>query len=232
MLKTLFTEQVLFYLAGGFLLIAMIAQGIVAVSLKRLYSAAQDMGKSEHSLMKLLRAKYEHACMVHDRVQNVRAFVDKYVYEYRVCGLRLYSWRRMKIICTGVFTLLCVFGALGAYSFGMVNMEIAEYLVYGAIGTLFMTVLHLLMDEEYRLKAAKVYMVDFLGNTYAHRYEKEKAKEKQKEKVREIVPEEPVVAASAPVAAEETEKIVEEKRENFDSGKEARIREILEEFLA
>ena len=79
MLKTLFTEQVLFYLAGGFLFIALIAQGIVAVSLKRLTSAAQDMGKSEHALMRLLRAKYEHACMVHDKVQNVREFVDKYV---------------------------------------------------------------------------------------------------------------------------------------------------------
>lgn len=228
MLKALFTERVLFYLAGGFLFIAMIAQGIVAVSLKRLTSAAQDMGKSNHALMKLLRAKYEHACMVHDKVQNVKAFVDKYVYEYRVCGLRLYSWRRMKVICTGIFTFLCVFGAFGAYSFGMVNLEVAKYLVYGSIGTLFMTVLHLLMDEEYRLKAAKVYMVDFLGNTYAHRYEKEKQKAQE---VPEEVPEEPVLAASAPVGREEPEKVVEEKRESFDSGKEARIREILEEFL-
>ena len=228
MLKALFTERVLFYLAGGFLLIAMIAQGIVAVSLKRLSSAAQDMGKSNHSLMKLLRAKYEHACMAHDKVQNVKAFVDKYVYEYRVCGLRLYSWRRMKMICTGVFTFLCVFGAFGAYSFGMVNMEVAKYLVYGAIGTLFMTVLHLLMDEEYRLKAAKVYMVDFLGNTYAHRYEKEKQKVQEEQ---EEILEEPVLAASASAVREETEKVVEEKRESFDSGKEARIRKILGEFL-
>ena len=225
MLKTLITEQVLFYLAGAFLVIAMIAQGIVAVSLKRLSGAAQDMGKSDHSLMRLLRAKYEHACMVHDKVQNVRAFVDKYVYEYRVFGLRLHTWRRMKVICIWTFTLLCVFGAVGAYSFGMVNMEVAKYLVYGAIGTLFMTVLHMLMDEEYRLKAAKVYMTDFLGNTFAHRYEKEK------QKAKETIPEEQAVAASAPVVMEEPEKIIEEKREMFDPRKEARIREILEEFL-
>lgn len=228
MLKALFTERVLFYLAAGFLFLAMIAQGIVAVSLKRLSSAAQDMGKSNHALMKLLRAKYEHACMVHDKVQNVRAFVDKYVYEYRVCGLRFYSWRRIKVICTGVFTFLCVFGAFGAYSFGMVNMEVAKYLVYGSIGTLFMTVIHLLMDEEYRLKAAKVYMVDFLGNTYSHRYEKEKPKARE---VPEEVPEEPALAASAPMGRGEPEKIIEEKRDSFDSGKEARIREILGEFL-
>ena len=226
MLKTLFTEQVLFYLAGGFLVIALIAQGIVAVSLKRLSGAAQDMGKSDHTLMRLLKAKYEHACMVHDKVQNVREFVDKYVYEYRVFGLRMYSWRRMKLICTWCFSLLCVFGAFGAYSFGMLNLEVAKYLVYGGVGTLFMAMLHLLMDENYRLKAAKVYMIDFLGNTYAHRYEKER------KKTQEAVPEEEVVAASSPVILEEPEKIVEERRENFDLGKEARIREILGEFLA
>ena len=34
------------------------------------------MGKSLHPLMKLVRAKFEHACMVSDKVQNIRAFVD------------------------------------------------------------------------------------------------------------------------------------------------------------
>lgn len=222
MLKTLFTEQVLFYLAGGFLIIALAAQVIVAISIKRLSGAAQNMGKSDHTLTRLLKAKYEHACMVHDRVQNVGAFVDKYVYEYRVCGLRLYTWRRLKMVSIWTFTLLCVFGAIGAYSFEMMSMEVAKYLVYGSVGTLVMTVLHLLMDEQYRLKAAKVYMVDFLGNTYAHKYEKRKDKE---------VEEEPSIAASAEIVEEKQEKVPEEKRENLEPGKEARIREILEEFL-
>ena len=94
MLRTLITQQVLFYVAGGILVIALIAHIISAVSIKRLVNAAEDMGKSNHPLMKLIRSKYEHACMVNDKVQNVRALVDKYVYEYRVWGLRLYSWRK------------------------------------------------------------------------------------------------------------------------------------------
>lgn len=226
MLKTLFTEQVLFYLAGGFLAIAVIAQVLVSISIKRLGVAAQDMGKSDHVLTRLLKAKYEHACMVHDKVQNVGAFVDKYLYEYRVWGLRLYSWRRMKIICIWSFAFLSVCGAIGAYSFEMMSMEVARYLVYGAVGTLFMTVFHLLADEQYRIKAAKVYMVDFLGNTYAHRYEKEKQKEK------ELIKEEPIIAASTEIMKEETEKETEEQKETLEPGKEARIRAILEEFLA
>ena len=90
MLRTLITQQVLFYVAGGILVIALIAHVISAVSIKRLVSAAEDMGKSSHPLMKLIRSKYEHTCMVNDKVPSVRALVDKYVYEYQVWGLRLY----------------------------------------------------------------------------------------------------------------------------------------------
>ena len=243
MLRTLITQQVLFYVAGGILVIALIAHVISAVSIKRLVSAAEDMGKSSHPLMKLIRSKYEHACMVNDKVQNVRALVDKYVYEYRVWGLRLYSWRKLKLICVWLYALLCVAGAFGAYAFGLMRLEVAKYIVLGAAGVLAITVLHLLLDEGYKIKAAKIYMVDFLGNTYAHRYEK------MNQKIRK----EPAVAVSAPMAVKAEEPVMEvenvtqgeqrsaptqEEKEHFkgkdgmDTAKEAKIREILGEFLA
>lgn len=262
MLKTFITEQVLFYLAGGVLMIALIAHMISAISLKRLVNAAEDMGKSNHPLMKLIRSKYEHACMVNDKVQNVRALVDKYVYEYRVWGLRLYSWRKLKLVCVWLYALLCIGGAFGAYAFGLVRLEISKYIVLGAVGVLAITVLHLLLDEEYRLKAAKIYMVDFLGNTYAHRYEKMNQKETKKPAVAvskaveskkadpadEMQVDEPHKAEGKKGEmhgntlqkneAHEVEEIHEADRgsgkgkEGLDEAKEARIREILGEFLA
>lgn len=239
MLRTFITEQVLFYLAGGVLIIALIAHIITAISLKRLVSAAEDMGKSNHPLMKLIRSKYEHACMVNDKVQNVRALVDKYVYEYRVWGLRLYSWRKLKLVCVWLYAILCVAGAFGAYAFGLVRLEISKYIVLGAVGVLAITILHLLLDEEYRLKAAKIYMVDFLGNTYAHRYEK--MNQKERKEFKEQKEQAPAVAVSAPAEPKTEEPVVElheaEKgtnkgKESLDEAKEARIREILGEFLA
>ena len=243
MLRTLITQQVLFYVAGGILVIALIAHVISAVSIKRLVSAAEDMGKSSHPLMKLIRSKYEHACMVNDKVPSVRALVDKYVYEYQVWGLRLYSWRKLKLICVWLYALLCVAGAFGAYAFGLMRLEVAKYIVLGAAGVLAITVLHLLLDEEYKIKAAKIYMVDFLGNTYAHRYEKMNQKTRK----------EPAVAVSAPMAVKAEEPVMEvenvtqgeqrsaptqeEKgpfkgKDGMDTAKEAKIREILGEFLA
>ena len=265
MLRTLITQQVLFYVAGGILVIALIVHIISAVSIKRLVNAAEDMGKSNHPLMKLIRSKYEHACMVNDKVQNVRALVDKYVYEYRVWGLRLYSWRKLKLICVWLYALLCIAGAFGAYAFGLMRLEVSRYIVLGAAGVLAITVLHLLLDEEYKLKAAKIYMIDFLGNTYAHRYEKMNQKSKKesapavavssaKVNVEEQITEEQEPAKGAQTkksqsgaSAQETkthatqicgaqtheeEKESSKGKDGIDAAKEAKIREILGEFLA
>ncbi len=71
-------------------------------SLKRLVRAAGNMGKSAHPLIRLIRAKFEHACMVSDRVQNVGVFVEKYLHEYRVAGSGFTpgdAWRRRACGC-------------------------------------------------------------------------------------------------------------------------------------
>ena len=67
--------------------------------------------QKHHPLMRLVRAKFEHACMISDTVENVGVFVDKYLYEYKVCGLRLHSLRRLEKMCSG---LLIVTGLAGA----------------------------------------------------------------------------------------------------------------------
>lgn len=55
----------------------------LCMTLRKLVNAAGVCQRVHNKLMKLVRAKYEHACMVHDRVENVNAFVEKYIYEYR-----------------------------------------------------------------------------------------------------------------------------------------------------
>lgn len=54
------------------------------------------MSKSTHPFMRLVRAKFEHACMVSEKVENVDVFVDKYLYDYKVMGIKLHSIRRME----------------------------------------------------------------------------------------------------------------------------------------
>lgn len=70
--------------SSGSVMYVMAAVGILGVlakivnrmTLYRLIKAAGNMPKSTHKLMKLVKAKYEHACMAHESVENVGVFVE------------------------------------------------------------------------------------------------------------------------------------------------------------
>ena len=179
MLETIIARQVVFYVAGAVAAIGIIAKLVAGISLKRLVGASSNMSKSNHALMRLVRAKFEHACMVSDKVQNVRAFVEKYVYEYRIIGLRLHSWRRLERTAIWLYALVCAFGAGAEYYVGGPGDAVYQYAIVGAAGVVVLFLIHIMTDEKYQLEAAKVYMVDFLENTYAHRYVKTNQKEIQ-----------------------------------------------------
>ena len=97
MLEMLLDKKLLFVLMGMLTGLGVADKCIVSMTMKRMIEAAGSMSKSNHPLMRLVRAKFEHACMISDTVENVGVFVDKYLYEYKVCGLRLHSLRRKDV---------------------------------------------------------------------------------------------------------------------------------------
>ena len=111
MLEMLLDKKLLFVLMGMLTGLGVADKCIVSMTMKHMVEAAGSMSKSNHPLMRLVRAKFEHACMISDTVENVGVFVDKYLYEYKVCGLRLHSLRRLEKMCSG---LLIVTGLAGA----------------------------------------------------------------------------------------------------------------------
>ena len=167
MLEMFVVRETVFFLTGVMIGIGAIARLITGISLKKLVRAASNMSKSNHPLMRLVRAKFEHGCMVSDKVQNVGAFVEKYLYEYRVLGVRLHTWRQW---AKGSIWLCLIFGATGtalAYAAGEREQGLYRYGILGGMGA-----------EEYEGEWLDP-MVDFLENTYAHRYEKTNQKEIQ-----------------------------------------------------
>ena len=65
MLEMIMDRHLQFVLLGAVASIGLISKIITGVTLKKLVWAAANMGKSTHPLMRLIRAKYEHACMAH-----------------------------------------------------------------------------------------------------------------------------------------------------------------------
>lgn len=177
MLETILDRHMIFVLMGILTAVGIMSKFIVNVSLKRLVRAAGNMNKSTHPLMRLVRAKFEHASMVSDKVENVKVFVDKYLYEYKVLGLRLHSWRRLEKAAAALCLLA---GAVGAgLEYGVNGMSDLVWKT-GAVGgglAAFVYMVHLLTDEKYQLEAIRNYMVDFLENVCRHRFEKSYQKE-------------------------------------------------------
>lgn len=177
MLKMIVDRHVIYVLTGVFCAAGALAKCITNVSLNRLVRGAGNMSKSTHPLMRLVRAKFEHACMVSEKVENVRAFVDKYLYEYRVLGIRLHSWRRLELMASGICLVLGGAGAFAEYvTYGMQD-GVLKTGATGAILGILLYLFHLSTDENYRLEAARNYMVDYLENVCLHRYEKAYQKE-------------------------------------------------------
>ena len=166
MLEVVLDRHIMVILMGIAAAVGVVSKIAAGISLKRLVRASGNMNKSNHSLVRLVKAKFEHACMVSDRVQNVEVFVEKYLHEYRAGGLRLHTWRRLEK--AGVW--LCLLAGLA-----------------GAGGAILLFLFQLTSDEKYQLRVIRNYMVDYLENVCAHRYEKAQA-DKVKEEWKAMAP--------------------------------------------
>ena len=175
MLEVVLDRQIMVILMGIAAAVGVISKIIAAVSLKRLVRASGNMNKSSHPLIRLVKAKFEHACMVSDRVQNVEVFVEKYLYEYRVGGLRLHTWRRLEKAGVWLCFLFGLAGAVSWYAARGMGDQVLQYAAAGAGGGILIFLFQLTSDEKYQLGAIRNYMVDYLENVCAHRYEKAQA---------------------------------------------------------
>lgn len=175
MLEVVLDRQIMVILMGIAAAVGVISKIIAAVSLKRLVRASGNMNKSSHPLIRLVKAKFEHACMVSDRVQNVEVFVEKYLYEYRAGGLRLHTWRRLEKAGVWLCFLFGLAGAVSWYAARGMGDQVLQYAAAGAGGAILIFLFQLTSDEKYQLGAIRNYMVDYLENVCAHRYEKAQA---------------------------------------------------------
>lgn len=190
MLEILLDKYVLYVLMWGAAACGIFSKFVVSVTLKRLVKASGNMGKSTHPLMRLVRAKFEHACMISEKVENVRVFVDKYLYEYKVAGVKLHSWRRMEGAASGACFLLGIAGAVIYYSMYGMQDEVLKIGAMGAGLAILVFLVHLTTDENFRLEAVRNYMVDYLENICLHRYER--AYQKEQKEIKVMSPEVPV----------------------------------------
>lgn len=234
--------QIIFYAMGILLGIGVLAKLISTFTVRKMVKEAGEIQKSNHKLMRLIKAKFEHASLVSDRVLNVGAFVDKYLYEYKVMGIRLNTWRNLPKKMTLIIGILGIFSVFESFRVVGFKEQTLFYIQWTSIFVLLLLLLHFLSNENTRLQAARNYMVEYLENVCIHRYAKmNKMPEEpntQTEPMQDpmIQPKAPVVEPEFPVQPQITEPepqiTLEVEEEESRSEQEMRIRAILEEFLA
>ena len=180
MLKELASDtSVIIYLMAAIGILGVLAKIINQLTLYRLVKAAGNMPKSTHRLIKLVRAKYEHACMIHDSVENINAFVEKYIYEYRGFLFRIHTWRQIEILSVWFAGILAALGASVNYlSLGLTE-TVYQYIAAGIAEMVLLSVVMRLSDEPYKINAVKMYMVDYLENICAFRLKKQNQRERE-----------------------------------------------------
>lgn len=209
MLETMIQRGVIFYVMGIVTALGILAKFVSHITVRKLVKEASEIQKSEHKLMKLIKAKFEHANMASDRVHNIRAFVEKYMYEYKVLGMQLESWRDFQGRSRWILLALGTLGAFGSYLLKGMNEAVFQYAGFTGILVVCLYVIQTFSNEASKLEAAKIYVVEYLENVCVHRIEKANQK--------------------LPV---EEEKEREPEQAKVKDEQEMRIRAILEEFLA
>lgn len=223
MWKEAVTETgIVFYLMLGVGGVGVFAKVMNYVTLRKLVKAAGSMSKSTHKLMKLVRAKYEHACMVHDRVENVNAFVEKYIYEYRGFLLKIHTWRQIQIQSIWFAGILGAVGALGHFAAHGFCEQVYQYGTLGIAEMVALFVISQLSDESYKIEAAENYMVDYLENVCAHRYKRMRKNDKNLEVIRTETAE-PQKLSGAQRASKRAAAAVKEQEAEFVADMEQKV---------
>ena len=142
--------NVVIYLMAAIGVLGVLAKIVNQFTLRRLLKAAGNMPKSTHKLIKLVRAKYEHACMIHDSVENIDAFVEKYIYEYRGFLFRIHTWRQIELLSVWFAGILAALGASANYlSYGFTE-SVYQYIAGGVAEVVLLSVVSRLSDEPYK----------------------------------------------------------------------------------
>ena len=244
---------VIAYLMAAAGILGVLAKIVNQITLNRLVRAAGNMPRSTHRLIKLVRSKYEHACMIRDSVENTEVFVEKYIYEYRGFLFRIHTWRQIEILSVWFAGILAALGASALYFSSGVSESVYQYLAAGAAEVLFLSVVMRLTDEPYKIRALKMYMTDYLENICTVHIRKQGQKERESiDVITADAGQRPARTAEAESGRKKPEKekpretdlpinIEEGPREPKEEEKSAgdrpvigeeAIRQILEEFLA
>ncbi len=234
MLKEILEGRALLYAMIVICGAGVISKLAVWISYRRLTKATENIAASKNALTRQLKLKFENCYKLNLNVQNVPAFVDKYLQSYKVCGIRVHTANR--ILPSAAF-LTAVLGAAAAFFSYWLDMGARQIVFYGAVSALGVLILGFAAsfldirdNREMAVTNLQDYLENKLTNRLQHEYDDGAAKNLVEEK--EAVNLLKQGKAQTAAASLKIKKPKAEKKPKDDSiNEEEVIREILREFL-
>ena len=234
MLKEILNGNALLYAMLALCAVGVLSKLAVWISYRRLTKATENMASSKNALTTQLKLKFENCYKLNLNVQNVPAFVDKYLQKYKVLGIRVHTADRIPKAAMLLTVLVGTAACAGAF---WQELGARRIILYGAVGILSVLALGLvdfILDTADKKAMAVTNLQDYLDNILtnrlSHEYEDEASKEiVEGKQAAELLKQGKTQAAATNLKLKKPKNPKKPKGDSINE--EEVIREILREFL-
>lgn len=139
-----------------------VAQAIIYINLM---GESENVPASKNKLIKQMKLKFENCFKLNLGVNNVEAFVDKYMYKHKICGISIYNFNRIPIIAawlSGVTGIVC--GCICYFENYSVRMG-AYYEIYGIGSVIILKLAEIILDTSHKKNVVYINLIDFFENS-------------------------------------------------------------------
>lgn len=207
-----------------------------AAVLSRMIKESENLGTAGSNLLKQIKLKYESCYRLNLQINNVPAFINKYIYNYKVLGISLRGLNSLGDICFLLCALLGMVSGLTMYIYTFTFEKTAFYAALSLILAFCGFIWSRLMNINEKSESLTVNIQDYLENSLENKLRSEALKS-QEEKSRIVVEVEsplplPVLDQTAVSASQVNFEGLKEHEFMAEGLNSDLIDEILKEYLA
>lgn len=174
MLEKIFNQDTIIYVIAGICGVGVVTNLLMSFLYSRLVKDAKNLVSPRTKFMKNMKSGFESQYRMNEGVNNISAFIDKWMERYKILGLDVHKFRRISSYAMMISLLLGV--GVGSYLPYKNEMELALSLPYygaGIASFLILFSVRMIADLSYKRQTIVLHATEFFENSMANRLSRE-----------------------------------------------------------